>query len=527
MTSATNTALFGIAKRAEGQDRETLVRTFVDAGPLLKILSTRDHQVLFGRRGTGKTHALLYLSDQALGKSEPSAYVDMRVIGSNGSIYSDPKLPLPERGTRLLLDTLASVHDTLVDYALEHNSDSSVLAQLDALATAITQVEVVGEIEEEELAEESEDTKASAKLEAGLSGAKPTAKATLGEEERAVHKSAHKTTRKGIERAHVNFGTVSSALLKLVDAFPSKKAWILIDEWSVVPSDLQPLLADLVRRAILPVKGVTVKIAAIEQRTHFRDQLDAGGYVGIELGADVSAAMSLDDFMVFGNDQEKAESFFASLLHKHVVAVLEADGHKFHGFSQPDTFLQAAFTQMNVFSELVRASEGVPRDAINIVAQAAMKADTEKISMNIIRRAARTWYERDKDTSLPKRARKLLHWVIDKVLGERRTRAFLLEQGSGAKHSLISQLFDLRVLHLLRRDISAKDRPGVRFDVYGIDFGCYVNLIATAREPQGLLLPGDSPKEYEDVPTDDYRSIRRAILDLDAFEAAETDIDGN
>jgi hypothetical protein len=72
-------------------------------------------------------------------------------------------------------------------------------------------------------------------------------------------------------------------------------------------------------------------------------------------------------------------------------------------------------------------------------------------------------------------------------------------------------------LHVLKRAISTHDQPGVRYDVYKLDFGCSVDLASTAKAPLGLL-----PEErgsYVEVPPDDYRSIRRAILDLAAFKA--------
>lgn len=73
------------------------------------------------------------------------------------------------------------------------------------------------------------------------------------------------------------------------------------------------------------------------------------------------------------------------------------------------------------------------------------------------------------------------------------------------------------MLHVLRRGISAQDRAGIRFDVYGIDFGCYVQLLTTNRAPLGRFAPVEG-EDYVEVPADDYRSIRRAILDLDEFE---------
>jgi hypothetical protein len=47
-------------RRAEKLSQDILARTFVDAEPLFIQLSSRNHQVLYGRRGTGKTHALKF-----------------------------------------------------------------------------------------------------------------------------------------------------------------------------------------------------------------------------------------------------------------------------------------------------------------------------------------------------------------------------------------------------------------------------------------------------------------------------------
>jgi hypothetical protein len=86
-------------------------------------------------------------------------------------------------------------------------------------------------------------------------------------------------------------------------------------------------------------------------------------------------------------------------------------------------------------------------------------------------------------------------------------------------HVLIDNLFDDRVIHLLKRNISAHDQPGVRYDVYKIDYGCYVDLLSTARAPEGLFEIDDG--SFVEVPPDDYRAIRRAILNLAEFEKAQ------
>ena len=84
MPSPINSALLQLAKRAESNDTEKLVQTFVDVGPLATILKTNDHQILFGRRGTGKTHALNYLASVKRSEKHAVAEIDLRNMGSNG-----------------------------------------------------------------------------------------------------------------------------------------------------------------------------------------------------------------------------------------------------------------------------------------------------------------------------------------------------------------------------------------------------------------------------------------------------------
>ena len=136
--------------------------------------------------------------------------------------------------------------------------------------------------------------------------------------------------------------------------------------------------------------------------------------------------------------------------------------------------------------------------------------------MDALRKSAKTWYQRDKETAVTANpaATKLLHWMIDEVISHRRSRAFLLERSESSP--LIDNLFDARVIHLLKRNVSAHDQPGVRYDVYKIDYGCSVDLLLTARSPQGLLAFDNG--NFVDVPPDDYRAIRRAILNLRDFE---------
>lgn len=512
-----NKAFLGVSRRAEAVDRQTLVQTFVDIGPLFAVLSSNDHQVVYGRRGTGKTHALLYLSEQARASNAVPVYIDLRYIGSSGGLYADTAAGIPQRATRLLMDALGAVHEALLEYAVASGADlSAVGPALDKLGSSVTELEVVGEVERETRETEGrEDQESSASAAGALP--RPAVEFSTRSASRKTSESERRFAQSGTARYRVHFGSVSNALSDLVAALRPNRLLIIFDEWSAVPFDLQPYLADLIRRAVFPIPGITVKIAAIEQRSNFKTG-SRSDYTGIEIGADASADVDLDDYMVFDNNAERAIEFFRELVFRHY----RTEPPPRPDFSDSNELVQAAFTQRNAFEDFVRSAEGVPRDAFNVLSIAAQRSLKDKISIQTVRVAARTWFQRDKESAIRsnQEAQDLLHWIIDEVIAHRRARAFLLK--SNTRHDLIDALFDARLLHVIKRSISGQEEAGTRYDAYKLDYGCYVDLLATTKAPTHQLFDGGAGDQEAGasirVPTDDYRAIRRAILDIKAFE---------
>ena len=131
--SQLNKTFMSIAKRAEQVDKDELIRTFVDVGALYTLLSQPGHQVVFGRRGTGKTHALSYLAGKVSEKGDLVIFVDLRNVGSTGGIWSDDATNKHERATRLLVDCLSSVHSELRDLLLASADLDPSREMLDAM----------------------------------------------------------------------------------------------------------------------------------------------------------------------------------------------------------------------------------------------------------------------------------------------------------------------------------------------------------------------------------------------------------
>lgn len=520
--SAIHKVLLNFEKRAENKPDEVIATTFVDAAPLLDILQAPVNQVIFGRRGTGKTHALKYCLSTARTAQEPAVYIDIRSIGSNGSFYADTSVPEVERGLALVNDILKALLDELYTLAVQRIDEglnsTQITQRLDDMADAIGNVRLSGELSTREDISADDATDGAFEAGAEMSGTRPKGfiKGRIGDKKSITTRET--TTRTGYEQRFINFAHTQIALKGLLDILAVQKMWLFLDEWSETPRAIQPYLADLIRKTILPTGKVIVKIAAIEQRSSFVNKRDVGDYIGLELGADISADLNLDDFLVFDYDEEKAITFFKELVYKNYCA-LSGGNIEVPSAAELSTIL---FTEKRAVEEFTRAVEGVPRDALNLISKIVTKAYGRKAGVDDIRRAALDWYTQDKVSvvnSSPE-LHKVLNHIVDEVIGNRRARAFLFP--SNHRHHVIDNLYDSRVLHLLKKNISSRDEPGRRYDVWKIDYGCYVDLIRTQKAPIGLL--PDEEGTFVEVPTDDYRSIRRAVLqpeDLERFMGNE------
>ncbi|TXK02764.1 hypothetical protein FVP60_12405 [Microbacterium mitrae] len=514
--SVANRTLSRIPKRAEKQEIEVLHRTFSDSG-VFDVIDTVDSQIIYGRRGTGKTHALNYLASEKRESGELAVYLDLRTVGSPTGVTGGPPADRAERATRLLIDILGALHEELLSSALEGatTGDELLVARANAFAQAIARVRVEGTVSRGRTSRQSTSSGSNfaAELSGGFHGGRVTAATIAGE----TSSNEHREEVNGVETHEIHFGEVSRALRDLTESLATKRLWILIDEWSSLPPELQPFLAEFLLRSVLPLKKIVVKIAAIEHQSVFRTT-SGDATIGFEVGADISANVNLDDFMVYEGNEERSVEFFSDLFTRHVAAgeglVPGIDT------SVPSSVITVAFSDSRAFAELVRAAEGVPRDALNIAGIAATHALDTKITVPLVRQAARDWYQSDKLKALESRqeAIRLLHWIIDEVIRGKKARAFLVTEDESHSPEILT-LFDARVLHLVRRGYSAQDDPGVRYNIWNIDFGAYVDLIRTKNAPQGALAIGNDDSTFAtvDVPAEDRRAIRRAILTLKDF----------
>ena len=510
-------AVSRILQRSERQDDlQKLLGTFVDVG-VLPQLDNNNNQIFYGRRGTGKTHVLRVLGSRFAERPNSTVvYIDARTLGSTAQ-FSDPEIAISRRCLSLFRDILGEVHNALLEHIVNQPSAKADLA-LDALDQLVSEVtEPFKTMVEESVSETSSEKANDARSRvASVSASKvPNIDLSLKHEKgSATERSATSTFRVENEDKMI-FPSLHYQLSRVLE-LAETRLFILLDEWSSLPGDIQPFLAEFLKRGILPVRNAVLKIASLEHRSRFT-LLDRDEPIGFELGADISITQDLDDYYVFDRNPEQITDAYANMLYLHLASELpEGYLSTTHGVSNGTHLSSHLFTARETFKELARASEGVVRDLINIFTSAfftARRRGRSNIDRQAITEAARLWFEQDKSQYLDEQLQRVLSRVVSEVIGNRRARSFLLPREL-EKHPVIQKLFDARVLHPLQRGYADKDNPGVRYNIYTLDYGTYVDLIGTSKEPDLGLLETDRRDEESAliVPFDDKRSIRRIIL---------------
>lgn len=482
-----STTLIRAAKRAETSPEGVLQDAFVPVGSLMAHLDSAEHHVLFGRRGTGKTHLLRYLKEQKTADGQVAVYIDLRHIGSPDDIYSSRQDDFLAQATPLLVDVVEAIHGGICDRVLDdrwYGRLDSLCDGLDALAEAATQIRVVGEVEVERHHEHQSRSERSRDF--GVSVARNAAgSAKMSRRTEQTKRHLERTVNRGRESHHVLLGPLSTAIRTVADALAPGELWVLVDEWSALPLEIQPLMADLLRRTFLATSGVVVKISAVHGRSTFRQEESASNPIGLELGADTAASLDLDDFLLFRNDPAATMEFYAELLFQHITATFRhfdrSNDDVLQRLVTPGALISELFADPQSFHHLVLGAEGVPRDALQIAGLAAAAAFGLPITSAHVTTATRDFYLRDKERHLSQQAHRVFSNLVEQCVRQK-SRIIPLRRAGESNDKVIQDLYDARLIHRVRHGVSLDPQhPSETYDIYVIDYGCFLGLLIAGR----------------------------------------------
>ncbi|MEH0586822.1 hypothetical protein QA942_23130 [Streptomyces sp. B21-106] len=472
---------------------------YVDAGNLDRLRS-KEWQVIFGRRGTGKTLLLGALHDSLraeigsdTGRNLPLSFTGYEFRASPIGIEVPEKI----RGLayfQIFMESLATQLSDAVE-SLTHTSwnqkllgvHSRRIERVEKLAAEIVghsqsgaPLSAYSEFERSHKSTEVFKDQSSFDLSIAATsdvrqplrlGAGVTADKRSGSERRSVYEEVQSSP------AIPRFIEARNKMVKLLDELQLSTLYILIDEWSALDAtattSIQPLFSELLKISFGGSDRIAIKIAANPHQVRFSNLTRR--HYGLELGADIFVAANLDYSKMAQHEQLK---FYESLLRKRLLV------------NEPSLDVRDAVATMfdeDAYRELVNGSEGVPRRFLQIFNSLAEYYDYRVVppwGIDAVRDAITGTLVADIEVNFQSSASPLRVQLQD-MATRARSRIFYVRKEDAAQLSdSIEELLEARLIH----DIPHADVPPrirLAFDAYRIDYGLWLYWVqGTGQTPR-------------------------------------------
>lgn len=426
---------------------------YVDVGGHLGRVAAPQHQVIFGRRGSGKSCLLVhYLRTVTPDEGTLAIYVNADEIKT---------LAYPDLLIRLLLTILESTPPPrrhFSDWVRRRPShQSSRIAELRALLAEAETAEVT----RQRATRRADSAKGTVDL------------GRVGVSSEQAIESSEASTAQFVERKKDyldrHLQDIKHLLRDAIKSGKYERGALIVDDFYLIHPTVQPDVVDYLYR-LLRGTDFYLKVATVRHRSRLA-RYD-GRLIGIELGQDVEM-LSLDQTF---EDVAGTQAYLAEML--------DSLGRQVGIKSVSDEFLSTD----GLFA-LTFASGGVPRDYLTIFIEAVGAARAEErmtrvTPRSVYRGAARVSY-RTKLSNLRSDAgpdaltlERVFTDLLAFTLKEKRKTAFLVSQEEAAQlesaHELIQQLMDFKLVHVVVPDTSAASgRPG-RYEAYTLDAASFM-----------------------------------------------------
>ena len=540
-----------LSPKAEKLREGTVNGAFVDAGHLDRV-HNNTNQYIEGRRGTGKTHLLLYLTGLVNGtlmeRREAAVYVDVRELHvESGKLDRSPD-GTARRVFRELLSSIESRLRELDSSVLFHNSipverdpwerqamerSREALAKLrEAAGGRAIQTSKQGTTESSLSSTVSEVRGAQLSLDNEMRVA-----GKLGVEEQSAHEA--KSEVRQVDVFSIDFREVRRAIEAFLSANSLELLYLNLDEWSSLPLEAQPLFAEYLKRAFAPSKSIVMKIAVLPYQTKLNRHAEGGRIEGLEKQGDIYLGLDLDNEFVFGRHPERSLNVLARLLHNHLRFIVEeVDGAEKAGHlfdTDPASTVEWLFS-VAAFRRLLVFSQGNPRDFLALFRAAYISfydKSQDRIGTPLVEGSAKELgIEKLENIRENDEAYSLFNEIISRVLQREKKSAFMVN-ASRTNHPLLGFLIHQRVLHVWDKSYSSPNAKGERFLVVAIDHSVIAEHLRSPNYRGLMELPFSEEarqrleQEKEDldvkrkllnVEKPDKRTVRYTLIDDSIFD---------
>jgi hypothetical protein len=438
--------------------RDNRTPIYVDVAENLDRISLDQHQIVFGRRGSGKSCLLIFFRrKEAPNRNIHTSYILGDTIKT---------LDYPDVLIRLLLAIFESLPsqrkwERLKRWARrEHRESDSVVTELRQLLTLPTTSTVT--------VKTAENTSSKAGARAAIKKGPVEAGVDAESQSGASREEVRESNEEKIRTVDARLADYKDVIQNELARAKCEYAAFIIDDFYLINGDYQPEVIDYLHR-LLRDTDLYLKVGTVRHRTRLLKTSPI--HVGVQVTQDVDG-FNLDRTL---EDIDQTGAYLEDMLRKlgqevgldDAPAIVSEDGRK----------------------ELILLSGGVPRDYLNIFVGGLERArrlqSRQRVTPTDLRQAAASLSQetkfRDLRTDAGAEVPALETLFVDLVkfcLTEKRKTAFLISKDDIASHpevhELIQQLMDFKLIHLVDESTSAASgRPG-RFEAYTLDFALFM-----------------------------------------------------
>lgn len=509
--------IHSIAFRAERADSEIIEKTFYD-DHTIDYLCTPNSQVFSGRRGTGKTHLLKILHNRLQSKDNCVVFIDCRTLCSGINYQEDPVLVARQMFGELLKIVKQSIRNTADEKSSQNYTNTHAIDDIDCDKLY------------KHTPEKLKFQKNSTELDEYSLTANCALKKSFVFPSIQFAKHRHNNRQRNEEYTYAISESVNTSAI--FNAFNEElikykiNTYILVDEWSSIPENVQPYFAHLLKKTLYPCSRIVFKIAMLEARSKFSD---SSQQIGIELGSELTYELDLDDKYIFDINPKDTTNYCVNVLYNQLCGNLPDSylRQRCHCVSLSD-FIAMAFEEEQALFLLIKSCFGNARDLLCIFNRCVLRAKqhNKKITINNVLLSVQEWFKYDKLSNLNHHHHDFYNTLSSWVVESQKSRVFCIEEIS-YKKSTVLNLVDMRLLHIVKKNVAIPDFPNKRFVVISMDYGEIAELLRS-----GILILAFASDQYEKnlaekipnaqtnffPPSEyfklDHRRIRNVIIDI-------------
>jgi hypothetical protein len=421
---------------------------YIDVADHLDRLKAKQHQIIFGRRGSGKSCLLVHFKNiENKNKKSLNIYIETDEI---------KRLGYPDVLIKLLLEIMENTPSAKQWWRNLFFKKTTIKKNVELLRILLDQAEQ-RKVKQEETQSTIYGGKGNVKGVGGNFG-KTSSKGILSE---------YEENKLDILERHLS--DFKKSLKEELTRIKLDSAYILLDDFYLILKERQPDVLDYLHRL---VRGTDfyLKVGTVRHRTNL--VRNDGQTIGVVLEQDIEQ-INLDRTL---EDLTSPTEFLANVLNSLGRQVGIPD-------SSSELFNQQAF------EKLVIASGGVPRDFltifINAIDIAVSSGQIKHLTPTNIWKAASSFSYRNKLQNLrtdvgpdAQAIERVFRNLLLFCISEKKRTSFLISQDEAQReleaHEYILQLMDGKLIHVIEPDTSAASgRPG-RYEAYTLDFSLFM-----------------------------------------------------